>query len=96
MTLKFSDRPVLHYGRQPSPDSDWRERFSQNAQPTATAPERGGRLVWVFEPSSAGYLAVHYRGNWQMLREARDNRTGTTRLEMTGEAICNPVAWASS
>jgi hypothetical protein len=70
--------------------------FSQNAQPTATAPERGGRLVWVFEPSSAGYLAVHYRGNWQMLREARDNRTGTTRLEMTGEAICNPVAWASS
>jgi len=27
MTLKFSDRPVLHYGRQPSPDSDWRERF---------------------------------------------------------------------
>jgi hypothetical protein len=94
MALRYSDTPQLHYGKQPAPNADWRQRFPASAQPIASAPTNTSTPVWVFEPDGSGFLSVHHRGQWQKMMEDRDDRTGQTQLRMMGEAISNPVAWA--
>jgi hypothetical protein len=96
MTLKFCSTPQVVYGKQPGAADNWRDRFPANAQPIATAPERGASPVWVFEPDGSARRAVHYRGGWQKVDVQHDPRDGTARQVMTGEAIMNPVCWASS
>jgi hypothetical protein len=83
------------YRRKEASD-DWRNRFPANARPINSAPERSARPVWVFEPSGEGWLAIRHLNQWQKLGPVRDDRTGATSLRMTGEAIRQPVAWASS
>jgi hypothetical protein len=94
MAIKYSDTPQLHYGGKP-PADNWRERFPQHAQPIQTAPRHGG-VVWVGEPSGDFYRAAFYREQWHKLEPVRDERSGVTRLRMTGEAVANPVVWCSS
>jgi hypothetical protein len=91
MALKYSDRPQLIYGNQPSPDANWRARFPDNAQPIESAPERGAPC-WIFEPSGDAYRSVFYRGQWTKLEPQRD-AAGTVRWQMTGERVERPVAW---
>jgi hypothetical protein len=95
MSIRYSDRPQLNYTGQRAAD-DWRNRFPSNAQSIATAPSNTARAVWVFEPDGKRHAAIHHRGQWQKISRFHDNRTGTTQWRMTGEAVANPIAWASS
>jgi len=96
MPLRYSDRPVLSYGGQQSPDNNWRSRFPAHARPIATAPSNTSRPVWVYEPDGHGWLSIFHNGQWQKMRRDHDNRSGTSQLRMTGEPVSNPVMWASS
>ncbi len=99
MVIKYADVPQLSYGSN-GPDhvdqENWRGRFPTNAQSMENAPERSASPVWVFEPSGEFHRAIFYKGQWQKLGVERDPRDGTSRLRMTGEAVQNPVRWASS
>jgi hypothetical protein len=92
MSLKFSDKPQLNYGGNSAADI-WR-RFPQGAQPIATAPERSGTPVIVYEPSGAGHWAMHHNGAWQKLSAFKDWRDGNVRWRMCGESIPHAVAWS--
>jgi hypothetical protein len=96
MTIRYSNTPQLHYGKQPARDADWRTRFPSHAQPITTAPERGPNPIFVFEPNGSGYRAVHYKGQWRKVDVQYDPQDGTTRQVMTGEPVMNPVVWTSS
>jgi hypothetical protein len=92
MVIKYASTPQLIYGEQPRPGANWRERFPEDAQPIASAPERGG-ACWIFEPSGDAYRSMFYRGQWTKLEPQRDEYTGAVRWQMTGERVANPVAW---
>src|SRR5262249_38375114 len=94
MVIRYSERPVLIYGQQTTTDS-WRDRFPGNAQPIATAPERGSTPVRVYEPSGESHWALHYQGRWIKVEGRRDPYSGTTNVTMTGEQVANPVMWSS-
>jgi hypothetical protein len=97
MTIKYSDRPQLVYGENRSTLEDIYRRFPAHAQPIATAPENGGRLVYVYEPSGEGHVAgFSQRHGWCKAEPKRDEYTGATRWTITSERIPQPVAWASS
>jgi hypothetical protein len=93
MSLKFSDRPVLNYGGQGSASDIWK-RFPQGAQPIASAPERSGSPVIVYEPSGASHWAMHHNGAWQKLSPFKDFRDGSVRWRMDGTSVPNPIAWS--
>src|SRR5262249_12549295 len=89
MSIRYVSTPQLHYYGQPRVTDNYRSRFPANAQPLATAPSNSARPVWIYEPNGKGWLALHHRGQWQKLVRQTDNRTGTTRLRMCGEAVAN-------
>ena len=91
MTIRYADTPQLHYGKQ-SPDN-WRQRFPSNAQPIASAPERGSAVCWIFEPSGDGYRSMFHKGNWMKLQPERDSKTGAVHWRASGERVAQPVAW---
>ena len=97
MSIRYSDRPQLIYGRSPTANTDlWQNRFPANAQPIASAPERSVAPIYVFEPSGEAHPALFYRGQWMKIAPERDQYTGATRWRMSGESVVNPVCWASS
>jgi hypothetical protein len=93
MALRYSDTPQLRYGKQEAPNANWRERFPENAQPIATAPENGASPTWIFENNGDAYRSCFHRGQWQKLAPQRDDHTGAIHWRMTGEAVAHPVAW---
>jgi hypothetical protein len=92
MTLKYSDKPQLSYGR--ATGDDWRGRFPADAQPIATAPERSATAVLVYEPNGQGHWAMHYSGAWRKVAPFKDWRTGSISWRMDGTEVNNPVAWS--
>ena len=92
MTLKFSDRPQVHYGNRSA--SDIWQRFPQGAQPIATAPERTSQPIIVMEANGHQHWAINHRGAWQKLEPFKDWRSGTVTWRMCGESIAQPVAWS--
>jgi len=94
MTLKFSDKPQVHYGDQGSAADIW-QRFPQGAQPIATPPERSGSPVWVMQANGMGDWALHHNGAWRKLVPFKDWRDpGRVSWRMDGTEIVNPVAWS--
>jgi len=94
MTLRFSDKPQLHYGgERRSTLDEIRSRFPPEAQDMATAPSMGSQPVWVYENTGEPFLSVNHRGQWQKLAYEVDDRTGQTRWQMIGESVSQPSAW---
>jgi|SRR5262249_2276244 len=93
MTLRYSDKPQLHYGNQGSASNMW-QRFPQGAQPIATAPQRTSQPIIVYEATGLPHWALHHNSAWRKLAPYRDWRTGTTSWRMDGTEISNPVAWS--
>src|SRR5262249_61182966 len=86
MALKYSDTPQLQYGNQPSPNANWRQRFPENAQPIATAPENAASPTWIFEPNGDAYRSLFHRGAWMKLEPEQDRYTGGDRRRVTSPA----------
>jgi hypothetical protein len=94
MTLRFSDKPQLHYGgERRSTLDEIRRRFPPEAQGMESAPATGSSPVWVYENTSEAFLSVNHRGQWQKLAYEIDDRTGKPRWQMIGEAVSQPSAW---
>src|SRR5262245_10904455 len=93
MALKFSEKPQLHYGTQGSAADIWR-RFPEGAQPIATAPERSGSPMQVFEANGTAHWALHHNGAWRKLSPFRDFKDGSVSWRLDGTQISNPVAWS--
>ena len=91
MTLKFSDRPQLHYGQQGA--NPW-ARFPQGAAPIATAPERSSQPIIVHEANGHQHWALHHNGAWRKLSPFKDFKTGAVSWRMDGTQINNAVAWS--
>ncbi len=93
MSLKFSDKPQLSYAPGYSGPENPESRLPAGAMPIATAPERSGQAVLVYERDGAPRWALKHQGAWRELKPYRDFRDGSTRWGMANE-ISNPVAWA--
>jgi hypothetical protein len=96
MAIKYSDRPQLVYGENRSTLEDIYRRFPANAQPITTAPENGGRLVYVFEPSGQRHVAgFNSRLGW-CKAEVKKDAAGAVHWAISDSRIPQPVLWASS
>jgi hypothetical protein len=94
MSIKYSDTPQVHYGKQRPAANNWRERFPPEAQPIRSAPTNSVTPVEIYEANGQGWLALHHKGRWNKLCEEFDDRTGKTSISMNGETVDNPVMWA--
>jgi hypothetical protein len=93
MPLKFLDRPFV--ARNPrGVGDDWGGRFPQGSQPIATAPERSGTPVMVYEANGTGHWALHYHNGWKKLSPFKDSKSGGVQWRMDGTMVSNPVAWS--
>jgi len=92
MTLKFLAKSQLT-GNQGSAADIW-QRFPQGAQPIATAPERSGSPIQVFETNGTAHWALHHNGAWRKLVPFKDWRSGAVSWRMDGTQIPHPVAWS--
>ena len=90
MSLKFSNRAVLHYGGQ---ESNLWNRFPQGAQPIASAPQNSAQPVIVYESNGKGHYALYHRNGWQKLSPFKDSKDGSVSWRMDGTEI-PAVAWA--
>ena len=98
MAIRYSDKPQLVNG------TEWRSgladiygRFPRHAQPIATAPEGGGGLVIVYEPSGQRHVAgFNHRLGWCKAEPKRDEYTGATRWQISDSRISQPIMWSSS
>jgi hypothetical protein len=93
MSLKFSDKPQLHYGDQGSAANIW-QRFPAGSQSIATAPSRSATPIVVYEPNGQGHWALHHNGAWRKLSPFKDSRSGSVSWRMDGTEISNAVAWS--
>jgi hypothetical protein len=98
--LKYADKPQVFYSgthnrlsESPRTTDDAHASKFQGTLAMRTAPTQGTTPVYVLEPSGTVHTAVFHRDRWQKVRVQKDSYSGATRLEMTGEAVCNPVAW---
>jgi hypothetical protein len=89
MSLKFSDRPVLHYGN-PSPTDRAIANLPAGAQSLHTAP--AGRTQIIDRADMRVYEAHHRREAWRKLGPNR-NHDGSVTWYETGELIQQPIAW---
>jgi hypothetical protein len=92
MSLKYSDKPQMHYGPRQSA-SPW-ARFPQGAQPIATAPEQSATPILVHEANGQSHWALYHRNGWQKLAPFRDHKSGAVSWRMCGEQVTQPVAWS--
>ena len=92
MALRYASTPQLLNTKQESPNANWRQRFPENAQPIATAPENAASPTWIFEPNGDAYKSLFHRGQWMKLEPEQDRYTGGYRWRMTNR-VSNPVAW---
>jgi hypothetical protein len=92
MSLKYSDKPQVHYGPRQS-GSPW-ARFPQGAQPIATAPEQSATPILVHEANGQSHWALYHRNGWQKLAPFRDHKSGAVSWRMCGEQVTQPVAWS--
>ena len=93
MALKYASTPQLHSGNRGSVADIW-QRFPQDAQPIATAPERTSQPIIVMEANGHQHWALHHKGAWQKLEPFKDWRSGAVSWRMCGESIPQPVAWS--
>src|SRR5262245_7572758 len=91
VSLKFSDKPVLHSGNQAS---DIWQRLPQGSQPITSAPERSAQPIVVYELNGQGHWALHHNGAWRKLAPFKDWRNGNVSWRMDGTEIAHPVAWS--
>jgi hypothetical protein len=98
--LKYADKPQVFYsgthdrlGAPPRTTDDAHASKFQGTAPIRTAPTQSNTPVYILEPEGRAHLALYHRDRWQKVRVQKDSYSGATRLEMTGEAVANPVAW---
>ena len=87
MTLKFSDRPQVHYGNQSASDM-WRSRFPSDAMPISQAPPH--QAIFGYEANGFGDWLHYRRGAYRRLAPQKDFRSGAITWREDGTRM-NPV-----
>jgi hypothetical protein len=90
MSLKFSDRPVLHYGN-PSRTDEAIRRLPANTQPMATAPAGPAQII--DRADGRVYWAHHRRDAWRKLGPITDSKTRAVTWMENGETVQQPAGW---
>jgi hypothetical protein len=92
MSIRYSNKPQVHYGQDSAVDRVLR-KLPQGAAAITSAPQASATPVQIVDSDGKVAWCLHHRDGWRKLAPERDMKTGAVQWRMNGETVRQPIAW---